>query len=247
MTGPIAGRVAVVTGGANGIGAAVSRRLATAGATVVVVDRDPVRTHALAAEIGGTPVIVDLTAPDASRRALAAAEKRHGRVDLVHLNAGMLCGMPDITRVTPTQYRTVMALNVDAVFYGVQAAIPALRRSGGGAILVTGSIAGLNEFEFDPVYAMTKHAVTGIVRALALPLAAEGIRISAICPAFVDTGFIGPYREMFQAAGYPLMSPAEVAEAAVAELIDGEPGRALVVEAGAPPTPFPFTDALRPT
>lgn len=240
MTGPLAGRVAVVTGGANGIGAAVCRRLAAVGATVVVVDRDPVRAHAVADETGGTAVVADLTAPDASRRALAAAEKRHGRVDLVHLNAGVLCGMPDITRVTPAQYRTVSALNVDAVFYGVQAAIPVLRRSGGGAVLVTSSIAGLNEFEFDPVYAMTKHAVTGLVRALALPLAAEGIRISAICPAFVDTGFIGPYREMFRAAGYSLMSPVAVAEAAVAELIDGEPGRALVLEAGTPPTPFPF-------
>ncbi len=245
MSGKLRGRVAVVTGGANGIGAAVCRRLATLGATVVVVDRDPVRAHTVASEIGGTAVVADLTAPDASRRALAVAEKKHGRIDLVHLNAGVLCGMPDITRVTPTQYRTVTALNIDAVFYGVQAAIPALRRSGGGAVLVTSSVAGLNEFEFDPVYAMTKHAVTGLVRALALPLASEGIRISAICPAFVDTGFIGPFREMFRAAGFPLMSADVVADAAVAELVDGEPGRALVVEAGAPPRPFPFADVVR--
>lgn len=244
MPGRIDERVALVTGGAGGIGAQVARHLAALGATVVVVDRDGPGAHAVATEIGGSAIETDLTVPTASGEAVAEALRRHGRLDLVHLNAGALCGEPDISRVEPERYQAVRALNLDAVWYGIHAAVPALRRRGGGAVLVTASMAGLSEFEFDPVYAMTKHAVIGLVRSLALPLATQGVRISALCPSFVDTAFLGPFRAMFAAAGYQLMDPAAVAEAAVAELINGEPGRVLVVRPGAQPVAVQFPDLV---
>ncbi|WP_407567209.1 SDR family oxidoreductase [Polymorphospora sp. A560] len=242
MTGtPLAGRVALVTGGGNGIGAAVARRLSAAGAAVVVADRDGAAARSVAAEVGGTAVRADLAAPEGTRTAFARAEAVHGRLDLVHLNAGMLSGTPDLTELDEARYRAVTGVNIDAVVFGVRAAIPALRRAGGGAVLVTSSIAGLTGFDLDPVYAMTKHAVVGLVRALAPSLAGQGIRISAICPDFVDTGFLGPHRHLV--TGGPMLTADAVAEAVLGELADGESGRLLVLRAGQPPAPYVFAPA----
>jgi NAD(P)-dependent dehydrogenase (short-subunit alcohol dehydrogenase family) len=172
--------------------------------------------------------------------AFARAEAIHGRIDLLHLNAGALSGTPDVTQVNADHYRSVTGINIDAVFFGVQAAVPALTRAGGGSILVTSSIAGLTAFDLDPVYAMTKHAVIGLVRALAGTLSRQGIRISAICPDFVDTGFFGTHRQMLAGAGFQMLTAEEVAEAAVAELTDGAAGRLLVVRHGRPPAEHVF-------
>jgi NAD(P)-dependent dehydrogenase (short-subunit alcohol dehydrogenase family) len=240
VTGDLAGRVALVTGGGNGIGAAVVTRLAAAGAAVAVVDRDGSAARRVAAATGGTAVRADLATPDGTRAAFARAEAAHGRIDLVHLNAGTICGEPDLTRLDPDRYRSTMALNVDAVVHGVQMAVPALERAGGGAILVTSSIAGLTPFDLDPVYAMTKHAVIGLVRALAPGLAERGIRLAALCPDFVDTGFVAPYRAALTAAGPGLLTPEVVAEAAVAELTGGAAGRIVVVRPDREPYPYTF-------
>jgi NAD(P)-dependent dehydrogenase (short-subunit alcohol dehydrogenase family) len=243
MTGTLTGRVAVVTGGGNGIGAAVARRLAAAGAAVVIVDRDGAAARSVAASIGGTAVKADLASPDGSRTAFARAEAVHGRIDLVHLNAGIMSGTPNLADLDLDRYRAVIGVNIDAVVFGVQAAIPALGRVGGGAILVTSSIAGLTEFDLDPVYAMTKHAVIGLVRALATQLARRGVRIGALCPDFVDTGFFGPHRQLLLASGHPMLTAEAVAEAAYAELTGGTSGGITVLRQGGVPTPYEFAPA----
>jgi NAD(P)-dependent dehydrogenase (short-subunit alcohol dehydrogenase family) len=240
VTGALTDRVAVVTGGGNGIGAAVVRRLAAHGAAVVAVDRDGAAARSVAAAAGGTAIKADVTTPEANRSVFARAEAVYGRVDLVHLNAGVICGEPDLVRLDLERYRATTAVNIDAVVFGIQATLPALARAGGGAILVTSSIAGLTPFDLDPVYAMTKHAVIGLVRALAGQLEAAGVRIAALCPDFVDTGFLGPHRELLTGTGAPMLTADAVAEAAVSELSGGKPGTILVVRPGRGPLPYVF-------
>ena len=93
-----------------------------------------------------------------------------------------------------------MGANLDGVVFGVHAALPALRRRGGGAIVATASLAGLTGVPYDPLYAANKHAVVGLVRSLA-PLAAEGIRVNAVCPGFAESRIIDPIRDALRDSG----------------------------------------------
>lgn len=243
---PAGGPVALVTGGANGIGRAVVRRLAARGERVLVVDRDRTAGESLAADVNGCFVPADLLDPDATERSVATAEDVFGRLDHVHLNAGIQIGVPDPTQVDIDTYRRAVGINQNAVFYGVRAALPALRRSGGGAIVATASLAGLVAYPDDPIYATTKHAVVGLVRALAPRLAVEGIRVSCVCPGFADTDLFAPYRQRFLDAGFPLLGPDDVASAVLGAFDDPEPGRVWCVQPGRDPVPYRFAGVPGP-
>jgi NAD(P)-dependent dehydrogenase (short-subunit alcohol dehydrogenase family) len=232
--------VALVTGGAAGIGRALVHRLADGGYRVVVVDRDSEGAAAAAKAVEGTSVSLDLTDPAASTAAVEAAVSAYGRLDVACLNAGIATGAWDVETIDVDRYRAVVALNQDAVFYGARAAIPALRAAGGGTIVATASLGGLIGQADDPVYCMTKHAVVGLVRSLAMPLSAHGIRIVALCPGFVDTPLLAPYLESFRAAKYPLLVPEDVAEAAILAIAAGGTGEAWVVQPGRDPEPYRF-------
>jgi NAD(P)-dependent dehydrogenase (short-subunit alcohol dehydrogenase family) len=238
--------VSLVTGGANGIGAAVVRQLADRGERVVVVDRDRAAGESVAAEVNGCFVPADLRDPDASERAVAAAEDAFGRLDHVHLNAGIQIGVADPTQVDIDTYQTAVEINQNAVFYGVRASVPSLRRHGGGAIVATASLAGLVAYPDDPIYAMTKHAVVGLVRALAPRLATEGIRVGCVCPGFADTDLFAPYRQRFLDAGFPLLDPGDVASAVLLAFDDPEPGRVWCVQPGREPVPYRFSGVPGP-
>ncbi|RJL32651.1 SDR family oxidoreductase [Bailinhaonella thermotolerans] len=230
--------VALVTGAAGGIGAAVVRRLSNGGARCVLVDRDEDGVARLAKEVDGAPLAADLTDPAASEAAVRLARDRFGRLDLVHLNAGATTSAPDPAALDLAEYRAVVGVNMDAVFYGVRAALPALRSTGGGAIVITASLAGLVGYAADPVYTMTKHAVVGLVRALAPGLAAEGVRLSAVCPGFTDTPMVAASREVFAAAGFPLLTPDDVAAAVEAAFYTEDLGELVVVQPGRPPLAY---------
>ncbi|WP_162795096.1 SDR family oxidoreductase, partial [Nonomuraea lactucae] len=219
--------------------------LADGGARCVLVDIDRPAAERLAREVGGVALAADVTEPEASRRAVEFALETYGRLDLVHLNAGLIGGV-DLSAFNLDRYRKVVAVNVDGVVFGVVAALPALRRSGGGAIVVTASLAGLVDYDRDPVYTMTKHAVVGLVRALAQPLAAEGIRIGAVCPGFTDTPLISEMRETFRGAGFPLLTAEDVAAAVESAFYAEEPGAILVVQPGRPPVPYRFAGVPGP-
>lgn len=235
-----AGKVALVTGGAGGIGGAVARRLAAGGARVVVADLDERGAAEVADEIGGIHLGADLRLPDASERAVALAEDAYGRLDLVHLNAGVTTGEADLSKLDPERYRSVVGVNLDAVVYGARAALPALRRAGGGAIVATASLAGLVAYPGDPIYAATKHAVVGLVRALAAQLADDGVRVSAVCPGFVDTPMVAGGRDVFVDAGFPLLVADDVAAAVEGAFGDRETGRLWVLQPGREPVPYAF-------
>ncbi|HSA52054.1 MAG TPA: SDR family oxidoreductase [Yinghuangia sp.] len=221
---------AVITGAAGGIGEGVARLLTAAGVRCVVVDRDP-KVEGVAAAIGGTAVVGDLTDPEVSRKAVDAAGDR---VDFLVLNAGINCADKDPATLDLGRYQAVVGVNQHSVVYGLRAALPVMRRTGGGSIVVTASHAALKGVPQDPIYTMTKHAVIGLVRAFSGTLAAEGIRFSAVCPGLVDTPLTAGGRERFQAAGIPMLTSDEVAAAIVDTLRMAEPGTEVVLHPGRP-------------
>ncbi|MGI5287615.1 SDR family oxidoreductase [Nonomuraea polychroma] len=237
--------VALITGAASGIGAATARRLSAGGVRCVLVDLDGAGVERLAKEVDGTWLAADVSREEASLEAVALAEQRFGRLDLVHLNAG-ISGRVDVTAFDVERYRQVMGVNVDGVVFGVRAAVPLLLRSGGGAIVVTSSLAGLVGYAGDPIYTMTKHAVVGLVRALAEPLAAQNIRISAVCPGFTDTPLVAEAREMFVNAGFPLLTAENVAAAVESAFYTDVPGTLLIVQPGRQPVPYRYAGVPGP-
>jgi NAD(P)-dependent dehydrogenase (short-subunit alcohol dehydrogenase family) len=236
----LAGKVALVTGAAGGLGSATARALAEAGAAVVAADIDGAGARAVAAEIGGHAVVCDVSDLDANRAAVALAVERCGGLDLVHLNAGVGsgCGVGD--DFDPALYRRAMGANLDGVVFGVHAALPALRARGGGAIVATASLAGLTGVAYDPLYSANKHAVVGLVRSLGPVLAEEGIRVNAICPGYSESAIIEPLREMLAESGIAIIPAATVA-AAVVDLFTGDAaGECVVIQPGRDPLPFAF-------
>ena len=185
------GRVAVVTGGGSGIGRATVLAFAREGTAVVVADVDETggeETVGLVADLGGTSTFVrtDVTEPRSLEAMFETAEAEHGGVDIVHNNAGLVCGEPLWPDITPETLMRVMAVNLGGVVVGTRLAIPVLRRRGGGAIVNTASMAALFPMTVDPIYSATKAGVTMFTRACA-PLAEEGIRVNCVLPGLVDT------------------------------------------------------------
>ncbi|HEY4422054.1 MAG TPA: SDR family oxidoreductase [Pseudonocardia sp.] len=234
----LTGKAALVTGGASGIGAAAVRRLAAAGAVVAVADRDEAGARALAEEVGGLALPGDASEPDTMAMAVDVAEDAFGRLNIVLLNAGVTAGQSGVETLDLTAYRRIMGVNVDHVVFGLTAAVPALRRAGGGNIVATASLAGLVAMPGDALYTLTKHAVVGYVRAVAPTLAPEGIRVNAVCPGFADTPLIARVKPKF--ADFPLLAPEDVVAAIESILERGEPGECWFVQPGREPAPYAF-------
>lgn len=234
------GKVALVTGGAGGFGRAVTRGLVERGAQVALCDIDEARTTEAAAEFGALPVTLDVRDRAAHRRAVATVEEHFGGLDITFLNAGVTSGMTGADPLDDDGYRRIMGINVDGVVYGADAALPALRRRGGGTIVATASMAGLVSMPGDPYYTLTKAAVVGYVRSLGPELAREGIRVHALCPGFADTAIIDPLREAFAANDFPLLRPEDVAAAFFQALDSPDSGVAWLIQAGVTPSPFRF-------
>jgi NAD(P)-dependent dehydrogenase (short-subunit alcohol dehydrogenase family) len=236
--GRIAGSVALVTGGASGIGAAIAERLAGLGARVVVADVDGAAAAAVADRIGGRSVRCDVGRLEDNAAAVAAAVDAYGGLDIVALNAGVSTGYgPDLDLAN---YQRAMAVNLDGVVFGAHAARPALRARGGGDIIATASLAGLDPTPLDPIYSANKAAVVGLVRALGPAWAGDGIRVNALCPGFTDTPMVDPLRPALVDAGMPLMPPGSVVDAFLAALTGGRTGECWFVQFGRAPEPFRF-------
>ena len=162
----LTGRVALVTGGASGIGAGVSRLLAAAGAHVVVCDIDLERAAAVAEEIGGRALRCDVSVLADNRAAVATAVDVFGGLDVVVLNAGVDSLSVSLERFDEHAYRRAMGVNLDGVVFGLAAAVPALSARGGGRVVVLASLAGLAPVPIDPIYAANKAAVVNLVRSV---------------------------------------------------------------------------------
>ena len=234
------GKVALFTGGSNGIGAAVARRLARAGARVVLADVDADAGAELAKELDGAFVRCDVREPADSEAAVAAAAERFGGLDIAFLNAGVAGGGGVGDDFDLAAYRRAMGINLDGVVFGARAALPALRARGGGDIIATASMAGLTATPFDPVYGANKAAVVGLVRALGPTYAAEGIRVNALCPSFADTDILTPLKGHLQETGFPILPVDDVVEAFLRILAADGAGEAWYVVPGRPSEPFTF-------
>jgi NAD(P)-dependent dehydrogenase (short-subunit alcohol dehydrogenase family) len=243
----LGGRVAVVTGGASGIGRATAVRLAEEGATVVVADIDAAGARKVADDVGGSAFELDVTEPVAWQQLVEHLTGPVGGVDIAFLNAGVATGEDRITALTDEAYRRIMGINVDGVVFGVRALVPLLARRGGGAIVATSSLAGVIGFAPDPIYTLTKHAVVGLVRSLAPQLERDGITINAICPGITDTPLVsGVMRRQLEKHGFPIMPPEQIAAAVVEAVLDGRTGRAVICQPGREPTEFRFSNVPGP-
>jgi NAD(P)-dependent dehydrogenase (short-subunit alcohol dehydrogenase family) len=214
-------RSALVTGGRSGIGAAIAAALEHEGYEVGVLDI-----------VDGFDV--------ADPRAWESVDA----VDIACLNAGVVSAEPDVARITDEQYRRILGANLDGVVFGVRRLAQVMD---GGSIVVTASLAGLTATPPDPLYALTKHAVVGFVRSAAPHLAERGIRLNMVNPGFVDTPLLGDEgRAAFEAAGFPLLRPEDVAVAVLRAAEDDEVGQAWVVQPGREPTKFRFPNLPGP-
>ena len=244
--GKLDGKVALVTGGAGGLGSATARALHAAGAQIVVADVDEGGGEAVAGEVGGAFVRADVARPEDNRAMFDFAAERFGGVDLVHLNAGVVSGIGLGEDFDPERYRRVMAINLDGVVFGTHEALRALRERGGGAIVATASLAGLTAVPYDPLYAANKHAVVGLARSLGPSLVDDGIRLNAICPGFSESAIIASFRDSLIESGLPII-PADVVADAVLTLFTGEmSGECWFVQAGRESEAFRFRNLPGP-
>jgi len=210
-------QIALVTGGASGIGRATALALAEAGASVVIADISVDAGREVARAIDGRFIEVDVSDYDANERMFAEA----GDLDLVFLNAGVTTGCSVGDDFDLEKYRRAMGVNLDGVVFGVHFALPALKRRGGGAIVATSSLAGLMGVPLEQIYSANKHGVVGLVRALGPTLVADGIRINAVCPGFAESGLTEPIKPFIEEAGFELMKAEDVA-AVVLRLFEGD-------------------------
>src|SRR6202040_4198939 len=191
--GQVDGKVAIVTGGASGIGAACAATLAREGAKVAVTDMDDAGGQAVVDKIrssGGEAIFLhqDVTLEESWPGIIEATERRFGRLDVMVANAGIgiLCKAVEMSLA---DWRRQTAVNLDGVFLSVKYAVPAMRRAGGGSIIITSSVAGLRGSAGLAGYCATKGGVRLFAKAVAMECAAEGdgIRINTVHPGVIDT------------------------------------------------------------
>jgi meso-butanediol dehydrogenase/(S,S)-butanediol dehydrogenase/diacetyl reductase len=232
--GRFTGRVALVSGAASGIGAAVADRLSEDGATVVRAD---------IADVDGG-IRCDVTDAASCAAAVAHAVDTFGRLDILANVAGV-GGAAAICDVDPDEWRHVIEVNLTGTFLLSQAAVPALLEST-GCIVNMGSVAGLRATPYNAAYCASKGGVVMLTRSMAIELAKAGVRVNAVCPASVDTPFLrnftipeGADMSLFARAASPMgrvIDPSEVA-AAVAYLASDDArtvsGTTLVIDGAA--------------
>ena len=196
MNGRVQDKVCVITGGARGLGLAAAERLLRDGAKVLITDLDVSAGEAEVARLGSKDhdivfMTQDVTDPEQWPLVLQAAITRWGRVDVLVNNAG-IAGMADVEQISYTAWKKTLAVNLDAVFLGTQAAIAVMKGQGSGSIINIASIEGLVGEPMIPAYNASKGGVRIFSRAAAIHCARKGygIRVNNICPGFAATQMV---------------------------------------------------------
>jgi 3alpha(or 20beta)-hydroxysteroid dehydrogenase len=244
VTGRLEGKVALVTGAAGGIGAAIAARYAAEGARVLATDFDEEGAQLVAAELEGEAYAHDVTSEAAWAEVSGWAIQTHGRVDVLVNNAGVFLAEP-LQDITLDAFQNVQAVNQVGVFLGMRTIAPEMADRGGGSIINLSSVAGLTGSPLLTAYAAGKWAVRGMTRCVAKELAAAGVRVNSLHPGQIDTEMNARQRERTPelvdrlVAGIPMRrigDPLEVADAAVFLAADESryvTGSEIVVDGGA--------------
>lgn len=181
------GRVALVTGGASGIGRAATERLAANGASVAVLDRDAAAAQDVAATLGAVAVTADVTRSGEVDAAVARVESELGRLDILVCSAGIGGDSLHTEEVTDEEWARVFAVNCHGVFYCNRAVIPGMKRRGYGRIVNIASIAGKEGNPMAAAYSASKAAVIGMTKSIGKDLVGTGILVNSIAPAVIET------------------------------------------------------------
>lgn len=244
----LGGKVALVTGGGRGIGASIARALAAAGARVVVCGRNQVDLDAVARDIGGTALALDLLDRKRTDEVIGAV----GHVDVLVNNAGQAESAP-LERTTDALWDRIMELDVTSAFRVARLLVPSMIKGKWGRVVNIASNAGVSGYGYSAAYCAAKHAMVGMTRALAIDLARTGVTINAVCPGWVETQMAEDAvtriaaktgrsvdEARSQLAGMSpqrrMISPEEVAHATLMLCADGARGihgQTLVIDGGA--------------
>lgn len=255
----LSGKVAVITGGASGIGEATVRLFVSEGAKVVIADMQRERGEALAKELGDAAAFAfcEVRQEDQVKAAVDMAVARWGRLDCMFNNAGFGGALGTLEEVPAEAFDMTFDVLVKGVFLGMKHAAPVMKAQGGGSIINTGSIAGVIAGRGPLVYSAAKAAVIHLSKVSAMPMAEDNIRVNAICPGFIptplSTNTVGRPEKLDEArvAAYaerqPIPRPGradDIAQMALFLASDRSTfvtGQALVVDGGAA-TGFPWKD-----
>ena len=220
----LAGRTALVTGGASGIGAACARELAGRGATVVVADVDDVAAQALAEEIGGSAWAIDLLD-------VAALEELVLEIDVLVNNAGVQTVAP-IVEFSPQRFRLMLTLMVEAPFLLIRAALPHMFAQGFGRVINVSSVHGIRASEYKVAYVTAKHGLEGLSKVTALEGGPHGVTSNCVNPGYVRTPLVAEQiADQARTHGVPEQEVVEtilLSESAIKRLVEPEEVAALV-------------------
>ncbi len=190
--GRLEGKVAIITGGASGIGEGTVRLFASEGARTVIADIQDELGEALASQLGDGVVYqhTDVSREDDIRACIERATRDFGRLDVLFNNAGFGGAVGPIDEITAAEYDSTMAVLLRAVFLGIKYASPVMKSQGAGSIISTASVAGLRAGEGPHIYSVAKAAVIQLTKTAALELGEAGVRVNCICPGAIVTPLV---------------------------------------------------------
>ncbi|MCG7631446.1 MULTISPECIES: SDR family NAD(P)-dependent oxidoreductase [Gordonia] len=196
----LAGKTAIVTGGAKGIGFAIARKLSEAGANVVLSDIDEAAAKAAAEQLNNaTAVACDVRDEDQVKSLIETAVATYGGLHIMIPNAGIMTVAP-LTGQDLATWRAAMSINLDGVFLSIRYAAPAITASGGGSIVNIGSVTALASPPLGGAYSAAKAAVVSLTKTAAMELRDQNVRVNVVLPGFVETALVSTNAERFESA-----------------------------------------------